>query len=114
MMCFWEVTRKITRRKHLKRIVIGPVFSYLCRHYSSGQILEGTGSYCISNIDCSEALTEQNLHNIARLYTILSYPVSNERAHHGWVEKRISNIGTPRWPEKAVLGAFVVKRVQEE
>ena len=49
-----------------------------------------------------------------RLYTIHSYQVSNERAHHGWVQKKISNNRTPRWTEKAVSGAFVVNRVQKE
>ena len=44
---------------------------------------------------------------------IHSYQVSNERAHNGWVQKKISNNGTPRPPEKAVLGAFVVNRVQK-
>ena len=49
-----------------------------------------------------------------RLYMILSYQVSNERVHHGWVQKKISNNGTSRLPEKAVLGASVVNRVQNE
>ena len=84
------------------------------RHCSSGQILEGTGSYCMSDIDFSEALVEQNLHNITRWYTIFSYQVSNERDNHGWVQKKISNNGTPRWPEKAVLGEFVINREQKE
>ena len=57
---------------------------------------------------------EQNLHNITRLYTILPYQVSNEQALHGWVQKKTSNNGTPRWPEKAVLEAFSANSIQKE
>ena len=71
-------------------------------------------SYCISNIDDPEVLVEQLLHDIMRFYMTLSYPVSNERAHYGWAQEKISNIGTPIWSEKAVLRAFVVNRVQKE
>ena len=71
-------------------------------------------AHCISNIDDSVALFEQRFHNVTRLYMILSYPVSDERAHHGCAMKKISNSGTPGWPEKAVLGAFVLNRVEKE
>ena len=39
---------------------------------------------------------------------------NNERAILAGVREINVNIGTPRWPEKAVLGAFVVNRVQKE
>ena len=45
---------------------------------------------------------------------IPSYPVSNERTHHGWVQRKIFNIWIPRWPENGVLGAFVANSVQKE
>ena len=54
------------------------------------------------------------INNITMFFTILLYQVSNERVHHGWAQKKISNVGTPRWPEKAVLGAFVVNRIEKE
>ena len=70
-------------------MVIGAVLSCECRHCSSGLILEGTGSHCTSNIDDSAALVEQRLHKITRFYTILPYPVSNKRAHHGRAQKKL-------------------------
>ena len=56
---------------------------------------------------------QQRFHNIRKFYTSISHPVSNEKARHAWVQRRNFDIGTPRWLEKAVLGAIVVNRVQK-
>ena len=33
--------------------------------------------------------------NIMKFYMSLSHPLSNERAHDGWAQKKIFNIATP-------------------
>ena len=49
-----------------------------------------------------------------RFHVILLYPVSNQRAQHGWVQRKLFNIRVLRWPKKAILEVFVVNRVQNE
>ena len=46
--------------------------------------------------------------------SILLYTVSNQKAHHGWTERKVFNVRVPRWLEKAVLGVFAVKGMQKE
>ena len=57
---------------------------------------------------------QQRFQNTMKFRTSLSHPLSNATAHHGWAQRKIFNIGTPRFPEKAVLGIFVVNKLQKE
>ena len=56
----------------------------------------------------------QYLYSIMMFHALLSYPVSTGRAHHGWAQRKIFNIRVLRWPENAILGVFVVNRVQKK
>ena len=61
--------------------ITSKVFSNVPRLFISGAGLEGS---------------RQHLYIIKRLHVILSHPVTNQRAHHGWARRKVSNIRVPR------------------
>ena len=56
---------------------------------------------------------QQHLYNM-KFQAILSYHVSNQSIHHDWLQRKMFNITVSRWPENAVLGAFVVNKIQKD
>ena len=47
----------------------------------------------------------QHLYNIKKFHALRLYPVSNQKAHHGWAQSKIFNITVFR-QEDAILGAL--------
>ena len=54
---------------------------------------------------------QKHLRIMKNCHTILSYPVSNQRANHGCAQGRSFEIRVPSWLENATLEVFVVNRV---
>ena len=43
----------------------------------------------------------QHLYSLWKFHAIFAYPVSNQRAHHGWAQRKIFTRTVPRWQENS-------------